>query len=61
MAKKDADKSTKGIDVSNIPNETLKKIDDKVAKLGTTRSGYIKGLINADLKADNMDKFNRVG
>ena len=66
MAKKDinkdgSSKGTTGIDVSNIPNETLKRIDSKVSNMGITRSAYIKNLINQDLRGDKIDNFNKAG
>jgi len=43
-------KATTQINVSGVPIITLEKVDAKVQKLGITRTGYIKNLINNDLK-----------
>lgn len=43
-------KATTQINVSGVPVITLEKVDAKVEKLGITRTGYIKNLINQDLK-----------
>jgi hypothetical protein len=43
-------KATTQINVSGVPVNTLKSVDAKVKKLGITRTGYIKNLINQDLK-----------
>lgn len=55
MAKKDTNKdgsakSTIIFPVSGVPVATLEKMDEKIRKLGITRSGYVKNLINQDLK-----------
>ena len=49
------------IEVSNVPLETEKKLNEKVEKLGITKTAYIKNLINADLREDKGAKYNSAG
>ncbi len=55
------EKHSDRIELTGIPIETLIKMDKKRNCIGISRSAYIKGLINADLKGDKMDNINRAG
>lgn len=55
------EKFTTQIHVTGIPVTTKIAIDKKADKQGITTAGYIKNLINLDLKADKMDNYNNAG
>lgn len=59
--KNSPEKFTGEIKVTGIPLDTVTKIESKTERLGITKAGYIKNLINADLKGDKMDNFNKAG
>jgi len=55
-----SEKFTTNINLSGVPVKTKEAIDNKADKLGVTTAGYIKNLINQDLKADK-DRFEKAG
>lgn len=58
---KSSEKFTTNINISGVPITTKTAIDKRADKQGITTAGYIKNLINADLKADKIEKYNKAG